>query len=531
MRNLELPGRSTVHAMDGMAATSHPLSSEAAIDMLKSGGNAMDAAIAACAAQCVVEPGSTGIGGDCFVLYAPEGSDEIIAFDGSGRAPAGLNLDWLEKQGINEIDRHSPHAVTLPGAIDAWTRLLSDYGTKSLADVFARAIHLAKNGYPVSPRVSIDWHLEFKTLDRDKNAAQVFLPKGRAMKVGEIHRQPALAKTLETIAREGRDGFYKGDIAKDMVDYLNSLGGVHTLKDFAETHGQYVTSIHSEFRGYQVHQCPPAGQGVVALILLNILKDFGPECGHPTSPQRLHLEIEATKLAYGVRDAYVADPEYMTMPVEHLLSDDFAAKLRHRIDPGRAMTALPDFGGVPHESTVYITVVDKDRNTVSFINSLFNVFGSGLMAPKSGIMLQNRGQGFVLEKDHPNCIKGGKRPLHTIIPAMTTKDGKVDLCFGVMGGAYQAMGHAHFLTRVLDFGMDIQQAIDAPRLFPKPGLHGVEAEGTFLPQTINALKDLGHVIGPPPKPIGGAQAIRIDWKNNALTGASEPRKDGLALGY
>jgi len=316
-----------------------------------------------------------------------------------------------------------------------------------------------------------------------------------------------------------------------MVDYLNSLGGLHTLKDFAETRGEYVTPIDNDFRGYNVHQCPPNGQGLIALILLNILSGFGPENGHPTSPERLHLEIEATKLAYGVRDAWLADPDYMTASVDHMLSKNFADQLREQINPECAMTCLPNFGGAPHEDTVYITVVDKDRNTVSFINSLFNIFGSGLMAPKSGVMLQNRGQGFVLEKGHPNCIEGGKRPMHTIIPAMTTKNGKVDLSFGVMGGEYQAMGHAHFLTRVLDFGLDIQQAIDEPRLFPKPGLNGVQAESAFPGETMATLKALGHHISPPSKPIGGAQAIRIDWQNNALIGASEPRKDGLALGY
>ncbi|MBR0554474.1 gamma-glutamyltransferase [Ciceribacter sp. L1K23] len=531
MRNFERPTRSVAVARNAMAATSHPYATLAAVNILQAGGNAMDAAIAACAVQCVVEPGSTGIGGDCFALYAPKGGDKVIAYNGSGRTPAALTVDWFEERGLTEVPRQSPSAVTIPGAIDAWTRLHADHGRLPFARILAPAIDYAKNGYAITPRVHRDWSLEEKLLSADKTAAEIFLPHGCAPRIGEVHSQPRLARTLERIAAEGRDAFYKGSIAADMVDRLRSLGGLHTVEDFASAGGEYVTPVATDFRGYRIHECPPNGQGIIALVILNILSHFE-VVADPQSPDRLHLEIEATRLAYAARDAWVADPEKAEVPVEEMLSPEFAARLAGMIDLKHAATDLPDFEMPLHRDTVYISIVDSERNAVSFINSIFDSFGSGIVAPNSGIILHNRGQSFSLKRGHLNMIGPEKRPLHTIIPGMVTRHGKTEMSFGVMGGYYQAMGHAHLISKVFDYGMDLQDAIDLPRLIPVGGKNPrVEAERTVPAKTVAELTRRGFEIVPAEDPIGGAQVVRIDWENGTLTGASESRKDGMALGF
>ncbi len=529
MRNLELPGRSPVHAAGGMAATSHPLATSAAIDVLRSGGNAMDAAVAACATQCVVEPQSTGIGGDCFVLYAPEGSGEIIAYNGSGRAPGQATPAWFADQGVSEITEHSPHAVTVPGAVDAWCRLLDDHGTRSIADALQYAIHYAREGYPIHDRVASDWKRCETMLAQDPTAKRIYLADGAAPKPGSLHRQTELAVTLEVIAAEGRDGFYQGAVAEDIVGHLQSLGGAHVIDDFTNAAGQYVDPIKTSYRGHEVYECPPNGQGIAALMMLNILAEMGLDKLDPLSPERLHLFIEAGRLAYAERNALVSDPDQVDVPVDMLLSADHAAQLRDQIDPGKA-TVNPASTGLPGGDTVYLCVVDKDRNAVSFINSLFQPFGSGLVAPKTGVVLQNRGYSFNLDSAHPNCIQPGKRPMHTIIPGMLVKDGRAVMPFGVMGGQYQAVGHAYFLTNLFEHGLDLQEAMDLPRLFPNVG-GPVDLESGLPADTVKALQAMGHETTSPSKPIGGAQAIRIDWDEGVLTGASEPRKDGCAIGY
>jgi len=531
MRNLELPGRSTVHSRNGMAATSQVLSSSTAISILQRGGNAMDAAVAACAVQCVIEPGSTGIGGDNFCLYSKGGSDEIVAFNGSGKAPAAATVEWYQNQGITEIPRQSPHSVTVPGVIDAWDQLIRAHGTMELGELLQPAIALARDGYVVSPRVASDWKGQIEMLSNEENAKKRFLPNGTSPKVGEVHHQPELAATYEKIAKHGRDAFYTGEVAEDIVSFLQSRGGLHTMEDFAAVQGDFVTPIKSGFRGYDVYECPPNGQGVIALLLLNIMKGYDCEGVDPLSVERLHLEIEAGRLAYQDRNAFLADPTQADVPVEWLLSDEHAAELRSQIDPERALAELPPVSTPKHEDTVYISVVDKDRNAVSFINTLFNTFGSVQLAPKSGVMLQNRGQGFVIDPNHPNCIAPNKRPLHTIIPGMLVKDGKAQMPFGVMGGHYQSFGHMHLLTKHFDFGKDLQEAMDLPRVFPKPGSNEVEVESGVPENVVKGLQARGHKIVRPAKPIGGAQAIRIDWDKGTLTGGSESRKDGSAIGY
>lgn len=530
MRNFELPGRSPVFATRGMAATSHPLSTGTAIDILRQGGNAMDAAIAACAVQCVVEPGSTGIGGDCFALYAPAGGSDIVAFNGSGRAPAAATPSWFAERGIEAIEQQSPHAVTVPGAVDAWVRLNADHGRLDFADLLRPAVHHAREGYPVAPRVQRDWAERERLLAADANTRAVFLPGGRVPAVGDLHVQPALAATLERIAEEGRDGFYRGPVAEDIVEYLRGQGGLHTLDDFARAAGEYVDPICTDYRGHTVWECPPNGQGIIALLILNIL-DRARLADEVLSAERIHLEIEATRLAYAQRDAFVADPAQARVPVEALLSDAHADELRSRIDPDRAGQPGPTMLPRVHEDTVYIAVVDGDGNAASFINSLFHPYGTGLLAPASGVLLHCRGLSFELDPEHPNAIAPGKRPMHTIIPGMLSEGDRVRMPFGVMGGHYQALGHAHFLTRLLDYGHDLQEAMDLPRFFPLAGGNRVEMEGAIPQDTLRALARMGHQPVPPQRPIGGSQAIWIDHDRGVLIGASDPRKDGCALGY
>ena len=531
MRDLERPGRSPVHAPEGMASTSHPLSTQTAVDVLRGGGNALDAAVAACAVQCVVEPESTGIGGDCFCIYAPEGSDDLVAFNGSGRAPAAATANWYAENGIKSIERQSPHSVTVPGAIDAWETLARDHGTRPLSELLQPAIRYARDGYPVSSRVSVDFASQASLLKNDEGAQRVFMPGGKTPGVGEMHRQPELAATMQKIAEGGRDAFYTGDVAEDIVSYLQGKGGLHTMEDFANMRGEYVTPITLNFRGYDVYQCPPNGQGVIALMLLNIMSEVETYGDQPITLERVHAEIEAGRLAYRDRNLYLADPNQAEVPVDWLLSREHAAQVRAAIDPVKALSPLPEFTGPKHESTVYISVVDKDRNCCSFINTLFSNFGSVQMAPKSGVMLQNRGQGFVLDPNHPNCIAPGKRPLHTIIPGMVVKDGKAVMPYGVMGGEYQSFGHMQFLTGMFDYGLDIQEAQDRPRFFPDPFSGEVEGEGT-IPEDIQAgLREKGHKLARPAKPIGGSQAIWVDYEQSVLTAGSDPRKDGCAIGY
>ena len=491
----------------------------------------MDAAIAACAVQCVVEPESTGVGGDCFCLYAPEGSADVVAFNGSGRAPAGATVEALAGRGVTSLERHSPHAVTIPGAIDAWTRLLSDHGTMSLATLLAPAIDYAQNGFPVSSRVHTDFSVQADFLRKDPISASIYLPDGAPPPVGSVLRLPQLAKTLEALAEEGREVFYRGWIARDIVERLQGLGGLHTMQDFANAAGEYVTPISGTFRGRDIMQCPPNGQGVIALLLLHMFEKLPIDPGGPLTLERIHTEIEACRLAYGARNVFVGDPAFGESPVERLLSEAYAAQLAEAIDPLKAVVPAPHFSLPPHRDTVYITVVDKDRNACSFINTLFHNFGSGITAPVSGVTLHNRGQGFVLEKGHPNCIEPGKRPLHTIIPGMVLENGRVTMSYGVMGGQYQSFGHMQFLTRHFDFGLDLQEAMDLPRFMVEPTSGRVDMENAIGPELRAALEQRGHQIALPPTPIGGSQAISIDWHNNVLTGASDPRKDGCALGY
>ena len=528
MRDLQLPGRSPIRVMDGLVATSHPLSSLAAIDMLRCGGNAMDAAVCAAAVQAVVEPQSTGIGGDCFVLYAPGGGDEVIAFNGSGRSPAAATLDWYLDNGFAEMPELGAHAVTVPGAIDAWCRLLEDHGAKGIDAALAPAIRYAEDGYVILDRVAFDWKDALPALESDPEAARIFLKNGEPLRPGDVHRQPELAATMRIIGSKGRAGFYEGEVADDLVRRLKELGGHHTLDDFSATKGDYVEPVTTRYRGLDIHQIPPSNQGLTALLMFNMLSGFELSQLDPNGAERLHLEIEAGRLAYRDRDALLGDPAHVDVPVAELLSPAYAARLAAEIRMDRAMAHLPPVS-LPGSDTVYISVVDRDRNAVSFINSTYYSFGSGVVGPKSGVVLQNRGCSFRLLRGHPNAMAPGKRPVHTIMPAMATANGRAVMPFGVMGGSYQPFGHVHVLTNLLDFGMDPQEALDAPRVFYDGGK--VVAERGVPASAIDGLRRRGHEVTPAIKPLGGGQLVWIDWERGTLTGASDPRKDGCAIGY
>ncbi len=530
MRDFQAPGRSVVHAPKAMAATSHPLSTSAALEMLQAGGNAVDAAIAAVAVQCVVEPQMTGIGGDCFAIVA-EPNGTIHGLNGSGRAPRAATAEKLLALGETTVDPLSPHAVTVPGAVRAWEVLLSRHGTRGFGDVMKRAIGYARDGYAVSSRVAHDWSRNVAKLSADAGAAAAYLVDGKAPVTGDRMRHAPLADTLQAIAEGGSKAFYEGSVAQDIVATLQAKGGLMTLDDLAAMEVDDMPPVTRGYRGLTVAELPPNGQGFIALVMLGILERFDLAGLDPLGPERFHLEMEAGRIAYSLRDRFLADPAHMPVSVEACLSDAHIGKLAAQIDRTRRISDLPPSVLGPGSDTVYLTVVDENGLAVSLINSVYKDFGSGICAPKSGVLLQNRGACFRLEPGHPNCIDGGKRPLHTIIPAMVLKDGLPHLSFGVMGGGYQPCGHAHVLSNIVDFGMDVQEAIDAPRMFFDEMSYVLHAERTVPEATVAGLQALGHQIERVPGAIGGAQAIMIDRVNGMLVGGSDPRKDGMASGY
>jgi gamma-glutamyltranspeptidase / glutathione hydrolase len=527
MRNFHFPGRSLVYARRAMCATSHPIASLRAIEVLKEGGNAVDAAIATAAVLGVVEPHMTGIGGDCFALIAKPGQRKLIALNSAGRAPAGATADWLAKARLSRIEPTSPHAVTVPGAVDGWCRLLADHGTMPLARLLQPAIELAEQGFVVTPRVAADWELHKQRISSHPGARQHLFKGGAVPREGEVMRFPALARTLEAIARKEREGFYAGEVAEDIVAELRALGGLHTLADFASQRCSYVEPISVAYRGVELVELPPSNQGIVALMLLKMLERIGlPQ--EPVSVERYHVQIEAARLAFAMRDAFVADPDMAKVPVEHMLSDAVIADLAARVDRGRRS----DLGPLPQppgSDTIYFAIVDEQGMAVSFINSLYDDFGSGIVTSKTGVVLQSRGKGFVCDPAHPNCIAPGKRPMHTLVPAMVTRGGEALMAFGVMGAHFQPMGHVYIMTNMFHYGMDPQAAIDTPRVFFDGDR--VLVEESVPRDVVAGLERLGHDVGTRTMPWGGAQIVMMDRERGVLTGASDPRKDGMALGY
>ena len=525
MRDFHLPGRSSVLAENGMCATSHPLAAQAALEILKNGGNAMDAAIAGGVLLGICEPQMTGIGGDCFVLFSPAGSDEIKSLNGSGTAPSLANANDLRDEGFSSIPLNSPHAVTIPCAVDAFCKLSNDWGKLGLDKILQPAIHYAERGVPIAERVAYD--LAELTEALNPSGREFYLPWGRAPKVGELFAHHGQVKVLKEIAKHGRDGFYSGEVAEDMVDSLQKLGGVQTMDDFSSMEAFYTNPISSNFSKFELVEHPPNSQGATAILLCNILKHFPISSMDPFGFERTHVETEAAKLAYDARNRLVSDPNVFdatTKMTSKKLAQDLAAKINLK----KVIDEVSSITEEVHKDTIYITVVDKDRMAVSLIYSIFHGFGSGIASEKFGVLFQNRGAGFNLIPGHVNEYGANKRPLHTIIPAIVREKGTVKMPFGVMGGQYQAAGHARVLSNIYDFEMDIQTALDAPRSFFENG--SLRIERGYDESIVQKLSNLGHNIDQKIGPIGGAQAIKIN-ENGVLEGASDPRKDGAAIGY
>jgi gamma-glutamyltranspeptidase/glutathione hydrolase len=525
VRDFHQPGRSAVFASNGICATSHPVGAKTALDILERGGSAMDAAIAGALVLGICEPQMTGIGGDLFALVSPSGTNDIIAYNGSGCAPAAASAESLRDSGHKIVPTYSAHAVTIPTAMQAFSNLSETYGKLGFDALLAPTIRYADEGVPVAPRVAFDWADNQTNLQG--RARDLYMLGGAAPKTGDIFRAPGQAEALRRVAKQGVEVFYNGEIADDMCAALNELGGVHTPADFAAVSSFQTDPISGSYKGTDLVEHPPNGQGATAILMLNILAHFDIASMDPLGSTRIHIEAEAAKLAYDARNRFLADPDH-TSRLGHMLSQETAAKLAALIDPKRAMASPAALSESVHKDTIYITAVDRDGMSVSLFYSIFHGFGSGIASEKFGILLQNRGAGFTLEAGHANELMGGKRPMHTIIPGMLVEGGKPVMPFGVMGGAYQPNGHARFVSNLKDFGMDPQSAIDAPRAFSDAGV--LKVESGYSDQVRAELTDMGHNVEVPAGPIGGAQAIRIH-DSGVLEGASDPRKDGCALGY
>jgi gamma-glutamyltranspeptidase/glutathione hydrolase len=532
--------RSPVLARNGMAATSQPLATQAAIRVLREGGNAIDAAIAANAVQGVVEPMSCGVGGDLFAIVWHNESGRLYGLNASGRAPKTATIAAFRERGLTEIPTKGPLSWSVPGCVDGWEMLHARFGSKSMSEILASAIEYAEQGFPVSPIIASSWKASEPALAAIPSSAAAFLPGGRAPAFAEVFRNPDLARTLRTIAERGPDDFYRGGIASKIADYSKSVGGLLALEDLQAHRGEWTDPVSIDYRGYTIHELPPNGQGIAALQMLALLEPFDLKSMPVDSPERLHLMIEAKKLAYEDRAKFYADPAFGKLPIAELISDAYADRRRKLIDPDRA-SDRPLPGEPAQADTIYLTVVDSNFNAVSLIQSNFEGFGSDHVPTGLGFPLQNRGCLFALDPKHANRLEPGKRPFHTIIPGFVTKDGKPWLSFGVMGGDMQAQGHAQVLSNIIDLGMDVQQAGDAPRFrhfgsSTPTGIAAVDGGTVGLEDGISdevrrALAAKGHRVVESRAVHGGYQAIRIDVENRVLIGGSDPRKDGCAIGW
>jgi gamma-glutamyltranspeptidase/glutathione hydrolase len=550
--------RSEVYAVHGMAATSQPLATQAAVEVLRAGGSAVDAAIAANACLGLMEPTGCGIGGDLFAIVwdpkAESGKGGLAGYNGSGRAPAGLTIDLVKSRGHELVPAYGPLPVTVPGAVDGWFALNERFGTLPMREVLAPAIKYAREGFPLSPEIAEAWAAsvlrhgkqpgmldQFAVMDSDGSGP-------RAPRVGEVWRNENLARTYERIAAQGRDGFYKGEIPRIVEAYMKEQGGVLGADDFARHTGEWVAPVSVNYRGYDVWEMPPNGQGIAALQILQILEGFDLKGMGFGSADYVHAFVEAKKLAFEDRARFYADPAFVKTPVATLLSDDYSAHRRAMVSMSTAAKKVEP-GGIPTGAdTIYLTTADKNGMMVSLIQSNYRGMGSGMTPNHGGVglgfMLQNRGEQFALRADHPNALVPGKRPFHTIIPAFITKDGKPWVSFGVMGGAMQPQGHAQIVVNLIDFGMSLQQAGDAPRIHHdgstepigdvKTMVEGgvLNLEPGFAESVIAELTRRGHTIKPAHRwTFGGYQAILRDPATGVYAGASERRKDGHAAGY
>jgi len=532
MRVPQFPSRrSAVLARQGMVATSQPLAAMAGLRILMDGGNAADAAVTVASMLNVVEPMSTGIGGDCFALVYEAQTGRVAALNGSGRAPAAFSLAEARRRGLETIPLTGPLPVTVPGAAGGWEALLQRFGTMTLADCLAPAISTAENGFPVSERISAGWLRSTEKLSMDAEAARVYLP---APGPGEIHRQPDLARTFCTVAEGGAQALYHGELAERIAACVQSRGGYLSTADLAAHTTTWEIPIRTAYRDVEVLEHPPNGQGLAALLALNVVQGYNLADMDYFDPARWHVMIEAMRLGMADAARYVADPAVVDVPVAGLLSGQYAARRRALIRPDRALELVAP--GLPeHKDTVYLTVVDGQGNAVSFINSLYYGFGSGLVVPGAGICLQNRGACFTLEEGHPNALEGGKRPYHTIIPAMALRQGRLWLSFGVMGGFMQPQGHLQVLSNLVDYGLNPQAALDAPRFrVDQQGGRTVAIETGVPLNTRKALAALGHDLRPETTfspGFGSGDIIARDAESGVLWGASDPRKDGCAVGF
>jgi gamma-glutamyltranspeptidase/glutathione hydrolase len=536
-------GRSVVMARNGMVATSHPLAAQVGLDVLKKGGNAVDAAIATNAALGVLEPMMCGVGGDLFALVWDAKTKKLYGLNASGRSPYNANLEVFAKKELKQIPYTGPLCWSVPGCVDGWAELRKRFGTMSFRELLEQSIRYAEEGTPVPETIAKFWEWP-ETLKETPHAdfAHTFLPGGTHPKPGEVFRNPNLAATYREIARNGRDAFYKGRIAREIVSFSDREGGLFTMKDFEDHRSDWVEPAGTNYRGYDVWEIPPPGQGISVLQMLNILEGYDLGKMGRDSADFWHLFIEAKKLAFADRARYYADPAFTKVPAQELISKAYADKRRGFIDMKKASTDVSP-GALPLGSdTVYITVVDKDGNCVSLIQSIFQLFGSRMVPGELGFALQDRGASFALDAEHANALKPHRRPFHTIIPAMVTKDGKPWLVFGVMGGDVQPQVQVQVLCNLIDFGMDVQQAGEALRMEhrytgtpwedrpPRRQIATISAEAGFPPALLQELSKRGHEFTITPS-NGGYQAILIDPRTGVLHGASDPRRDGAAVGY
>lgn len=528
--------RSPILSTKGIVASSQPLATMAGITVLRSGGNAADAAVATAAALAVVEPSSTGIGGDCFSLFYSSRHGLITAINGSGRSPQALTLELAEGQ--EGFDPQGPHAVTVPGTVAGWVDTVQRCGRMTMAEVLAPAISLAEDGFPVTPIISRAWQKQEELLRTTGPAGSDLLVGGRAPRAGEVWRNPAIARVMREVAEGGAAAFYRGRPAEEIVQAVRMNGGCMTAADLADHRSTLEDPISTTYRGHTVYECPPNGQGITALMALNILEGFDMASMRPRSTEALHTTIEAIRLAFADARTYIADPRRAPVPVAAMLSKGYADRRRKLISPDTAIK-LAVAGHLPAGSdTVYLCAADGDGNACSFINSNYHGFGSGIVPRNCGFSLQNRGAGFVLDRDHPNVLAGGKRPYHTIIPAMLTRpDGSLMGPFGVMGAWNQPQGHTQVVINLVDRGMDPQAAIDEPRfsIFDDPPNGDLWIESVIPAATTSALVKLGHPVRTAAGDsrtgkVGQGQVIVRDPDTGVLWGGSDPRGDGCAIG-
>ena len=537
--------RSEVYAPQAMAATSHPLATQVALDVMKAGGSAVDAAIAANAALGLMEPTGNGIGGDLFAIVWDPRSQRLHGYDGSGRSPRALTLAEFQRRGLDAIPPRGPLPVSVPGAVDGWFALHGRFGRLPMADVLAPTIRYARDGHPVHEVIAHYWERSVPVLSEWPGFAEQFTIDGRAPRIGETWRNPNLAATLEKIAEGGRDAFYKGEIARTIDAYFQEHDGFLRYEDLAAHEGNWVDPVSTSYRGFDVWELPPSGQGIAALQILNLLEPHDLASYGFGSPEHVHLFVEAKKLAFADRARWYADPAFHPAPVERLISKEYAAGRAPLMSMDRAARQVQP--GTPAQldegDTIYLTTADADGMMVSLIQSNYRGMGSGMAPPGLGFILQNRGEQFVLaDPEHPNAYAPGKRPFHTIIPAFVTKDGAPWLSYGVMGGAMQPQGHVQILVNMIDFGMNLQEAGDAPRIHhdgsaepagqnaPMADGGRIELESGFSHETVRALMRKGHRVQFADGPYGGYQAIQVN-PHGGWIGASESRKDGQAAGY